>query len=289
MIIELSETEYLYLKRNVHRFPVIKKLICNNKIYVLEISEGDASDIREKIEDDLPSYFGTNNEPTSMLMIVESLIDKFDSNFLARVCYEDKQNNLRWKRSNEAVIDMYRLMQNIITDTTQLYAKPDNLLEVLLKRRAADKNHTPQKILMQERMKKYFDSNFVFVSGTVARMVFDDLEQIIEWGNSFKLIDPIIPTIIFYEEFQVLDFKFFLLMVKGAFMLHDISFYVFKKSGNRWLLQTESHLTSTEMLVKPEVDNSLKRVIFKTTFGQIGELPFEFLLSDSVPKSVSNN
>jgi hypothetical protein len=152
-----------------------------------------------------------------------------------------------------------------------------DLFNRIFKKKKIDKQLTLQKQIRQNETKNYLDSNFVFVNDSVVGFGFKNKSQITEWGKNLEL-SPFMPfSVAFSAEFCIKDNNIYILMVDGCSGIPCIFFYVFKEKGDIWELQTTSQAILKEQL-KIRVDNNQEKMIFETSSGQIGELPFKTLL-----------
>lgn len=126
-------------------------------------------------------------------------------------------------------------------------------------------NSFPQKMITKDLKWKLCDS--------IDTRVFKDTNQIIEWGK--KLL-PFPNTHL--EDIQIKNSRFKILTVIGCSGLPYLQINVFKKDSSLWKFIMYSNVRLTEILLI-EVDNKEEKVIFKTKSCQIGELPFQVLLS----------
>lgn len=110
------------------------------------------------------------------------------------------------------------------------------------------------------------------LNDSITTLVFQDTNQIIEWGES---ISP--SANIKLEKLFIKDSEVLIIIVDKCFGVYCPSIYVFLVKNKHWRLRTSSAARLKEQL-EIKVDNKLEKIIFRTKSGPLGELPFEIIL-----------
>jgi hypothetical protein len=190
---------------------------------------------------------------------------------------------LQWQAQKETVNDLYAKMTSFVNDTTPVavdYNKMSfwemdvsDLFNRIFKRKKINKQLTLLKQEKQKQIKNFLVSNFVIVNDSAVNFIFNNKNQIIEWGKIFE--DNVF--LVTGGEFCINNSNIFILMLDTGSGISNMSLYVFKKDGDIWDLQTTSQARLQEKL-NIRVDNNQEKLIFETKSGQIGELSFMGLL-----------
>lgn len=126
-------------------------------------------------------------------------------------------------------------------------------------------------LTMHSYSQKFFTRELKWNPNDSIKMpVFQNTNQIIEWGKHWDLAS------VRSEKLCIRNCEVFILMVDICSGIYCPFIYVFVVKNKHWQLITSTHANLTKH-IEIKVDNNQGKIIFKTTDGQIGELPFETL------------
>lgn len=108
-------------------------------------------------------------------------------------------------------------------------------------------------------------------SDLIPHPVFQDTNQIIQWGNNFSH-----GAVAQFYNLKIRNYNVFILMVDQCSGLYCPSIYIFKENNEHWQLMVSSVATLRDF-IGITVDNNQEKIIFQSQGSQIGELPFEIL------------